>query len=223
MLLSHVAYRSGYLADVPALTEIAHRAGALILWDLCHSAGVLPSQLDNWQVDLAVGCTYKYLNGGPGSPAFAYVRREHQESLRQPIQGWLGSDDPFRMGEDYQPAAGIRAFTSGTPPILGMLALQDMIALIESVGIEAVRSKSIALTDYATDLYDGVLAPLGVQLASPRDSQWRGGHITLDHPSFREVTAKLWSRASSRISGIRTVFGWGYRRFPRVSRRSGSA
>ncbi|WP_394937646.1 kynureninase [Psychromicrobium sp. YIM B11713] len=194
VLLSHVAYRSGYLADVAALTEIAHRAGALILWDLCHSVGVVPTELDAWGVDLAVGCTYKYLNGGPGSPAFGYVRAGLQEELRQPIQGWLGSEEPFAMGEQYQPAQGIRAFTSGTPPMLGMLALREMIALIESVGIDAVRAKSVALTEYAIELYDGVLAPLGVQLASPRQSGQRGGHITVDHPSFKQVTAELWEQ-----------------------------
>ncbi|WP_035749088.1 kynureninase [Arthrobacter sp. 35W] len=192
VVLSHVAYRSGYLADMPALTAAAHDAGALILWDLCHSAGSVPVELDASGADLAVGCTYKYLNGGPGSPAFAYVRAEHQPHLRQPIQGWLGTADPFGMGEGYQPAAGIRSFTSGTPPILGMLALQDMIALIGEASIEAVRAKSVALTDYAVALYDGVLAPLGVELSSPRDAAWRGGHITIDHPSFREATAKLW-------------------------------
>ncbi len=194
VVISHVAYRSGFLADVPTLTAQAHDAGALILWDLCHSAGVIPSRLDDWGVDLAVGCSYKYLNGGPGSPAFGYVRREHQGVLRQPIQGWMGSADPFGMGENYEPAAGIRGYTSGTPPILGMLAMQDMIALIGQVGIDAVREKSVALTEYALKLYDGVLAPLGVDLSSPRAAQWRGGHITIDHPSFREVTAALWAK-----------------------------
>lgn len=192
VVLSHVAYRSGYLADMPALTEIAHRAGALILWDLCHSAGSVPVDLDGSGADLAVGCTYKYLNGGPGSPAFAYVRAEHQGTLRQPIQGWLGTADPFGMGEGYRPAEGIRAFTSGTPPILGMLAMQDMMELLDEAGMDAVRAKSVALTEYAIALYDGVLAPLGVALSSPRDAECRGGHITVDHPSFREVTATLW-------------------------------
>jgi kynureninase len=194
VVISQVAYRSGYLADVPTLTAQAHDAGALILWDLCHSAGVIPSLLDDWGVDLAVGCSYKYLNGGPGSPAFGYVRSEHQGVLRQPIQGWMGSADPFGMGESYEAAAGIRGYTSGTPPILGMLAMQDMIALIGQVSIDAVRAKSVALTDYALKLYDGVLAPLGVELSSPRAAQSRGGHITIDHPTFREVTATLWAK-----------------------------
>lgn len=194
VLLSQIAYRSGYLADMAGLTSIAHEHGALILWDLCHSAGVLPVELDASGADLAVGCSYKYLNGGPGAPAFCYVRSEHLETLKQPIQGWLGSVDPFQMGPEYRPAAGIRGFTSGTPPILGMTALRDMVELIDAVGIGAVRAKSVALTDYAVALYDGVLAPLGVELASPRDSARRGGHVTIDHPAFREVTAQLWEQ-----------------------------
>jgi kynureninase len=194
VVLSHVAYRSGYLADAAALTRTAHRAGALILWDLCHSVGVVPVDLDAWGVDLAVGCSYKYLNGGPGSPAFAYVRQEHFGTLQQPIQGWLGSADPFGMGESYEGAAGIRGFTSGTPPIVGMLAMQDMIALLGKVGLGAVRDKSVALTEFATGLCDGLLAGYGVRMASPRDAEHRGGHITIDHPSFRGVTAELWRR-----------------------------
>ena len=119
VVLNHVAYRSAWLADVPELTRIAHDAGALVLWDLCHSAGVVPVELDAWEVDLAVGCTYKYLNGGPGSPAFLYVASRWQEELTQPIQGWMGADDPFLMGPSYVPATGIRRFLSGTPAIVG--------------------------------------------------------------------------------------------------------
>ena len=119
----------------PRSPRIAHDAGALVLWDLCHSAGAVPVELDEWDVDLAVGCTYKYLNGGPGSPAFALRRRAAaRTSSTQPIQGWMGARDPFPMGPTYAPAPGIRRFLSGTPPIVGMLALQDMLALIEEVG-----------------------------------------------------------------------------------------
>ena len=194
VVLSHVAYRSAWLADAPALTAIAHEAGALVLWDLCHSAGSVPVSLDSWDVDLAVGCTYKYLNGGPGSPAFCYVAARHLDSLTQPIQGWLGSVDPFLMGPSYAPAAGIRRFVSGTPAVVGMLAMQDMISLIESVGIAAVREKSVALTSYAISLGESVLGPLGVVLASPRADSERGGHVTFNHPLMREVTAALWER-----------------------------
>lgn len=192
VVLNHVAYRSAWLADAPELTRIAHDAGALVLWDLCHSAGAVPVQLDDWDVDLAVGCTYKYLNGGPGSPAFGYVNARLQGDLTQPIQGWMGHADPFRMGPGYTPAAGIRRFISGTPPILGMVALQDMLALVEEAGISAIRDKSVALTSYAVQLADEVLPE--ATLASPRDPDRRGGHVTLHHERMREVTARLWER-----------------------------
>lgn len=194
VVLSHVAYRSAWLADLSELTRIAHDAGALVLWDLCHSAGSVPVELDESGVDLAVGCTYKYLNGGPGAPAFAYVAARHQGELVQPIQGWMGAVDTFLMGPTYAPAPGIRRFLSGTPPIVGMLAMQDMLALVEEAGIDAVRAKSVALTSYAVDVADELLAPYGVVLASPRDPALRGGHVTLNHPLMREVTAALWER-----------------------------
>jgi kynureninase len=192
ILLSDVAYRSGYLADVAAITELAHDHGALMLWDVCHSAGVIPRRLDEWQVDLAVGCTYKYLNGGPGSPAFGYVRADLQNRLRQPIQGWMGSADPFAMAAHYTPSDGIRRFLSGTPSIIGMLAMQDMLALIEQAGLGAIRAKSVALTEFAIQVSDQLLSPLGVQLASPRDPARRGSHITLEHVVFGGATARLW-------------------------------
>lgn len=192
VLLSHVSYRSGYLADGAALTRIAHDAGALVLWDLCHSAGSVPVELDAWGADLAVGCTYKYLNGGPGSPAFAYVAERHQRALTQPVQGWMGAADVFSMGPVYRPADGMRRFLSGTPPVLAMIAMQDTLDLIEEAGIGAVRAKSVALTEFAVRVADGILSPLGVRLASPRDSAERGGHVTLSHPAMRAVTARLW-------------------------------
>lgn len=192
VVLCHVAYRSAWLADAPELTRIAHDAGALVLWDLCHSAGSVPVDLDAWDADLAVGCTYKYLNGGPGSPAFGYVNARLQDELSQPIQGWMGHADPFLMGPGYTPAAGIRRFISGTPPILGMIAMQSMLELVEEAGIEAIRAKSVALTSYAVEVADATLP--GVTLASPRDPALRGGHVTLHHDRMREVTARLWER-----------------------------
>ena len=194
VVVNHVAYRSAWLADVPAITAIAHDAGALVLWDLCHSAGVVPVELDAWDVDLAVGCTYKYLNGGPGSPAFLYVAERHLDELTQPIQGWMGAADPFLMGPTYTPADGIRRFLSGTPPILGMLALQDMLELVAEVGLPAIREKSVGLTSYALEVADELLGPLGVEVASPRDAAQRGGHVTLVHPRMKQVTATLWER-----------------------------
>ena len=194
VVLSHVAYRSGYLADAAELTRIARDAGALTLWDLCHSAGSVPVAADEWGFDLAVGCTYKYLNGGPGSPAFAYVATRHQHALTQPIQGWMGNTDVFAMGPEYRPADGMRRFLSGTPPITAMLAMQDTLAMIDEVGIDEVRAKSVALTEFAIEVADALLAPSGVTIASPRDAAFRGGHVTLSHPAMRAVTALLWQQ-----------------------------
>lgn len=191
--LSHVDYRSGALADMPGITAAVHAAGALAMWDLCHSVGVIPMQLDEWGVDIAVGCTYKYLNGGPGSPAFAYLRRELQGLLRQPIQGWWSAADIFAMSPEYAPAADIRQLLSGTPPVTSMLAMQGMLDLIEQATIEGVRAKSASLTGLAIRGYDEVLAPVGVRLLSPRDAELRGSHVTIGHPDFREVTQRLWA------------------------------
>ena len=194
VVLSHVAYRSAWLADAAAITRVTHDAGALVLWDLSHSGGSVPVALDAWGGDLAVGCTYKYLNGGPGSPAYVYVAARHHDLLTQPIQGWMGATDPFVMGPTYTPVAGVRRFLSGTPPVLGMVALRDMVGLLGEVGIDAVRAKSVALTSYAVELADEHLAPFGVEVASPRDRERRGGHVTLCHPAMQEVVAALWRR-----------------------------
>ena len=194
MVLSHVAYRSGFIADMAAITGAAHDAGALMLWDLCHSVGALPVELDACGADLAAGCTYKYLNGGPGSPAFCYVAARLQEKLTQPIWGWMGASDPFAMGPAYQPAAGIRKFISGTPPVLAMQPLKDMLELIAEAGLDAVRRKSVALTEHAIALADELLVPLGATVASPRDPAERGSHVTVDHPLFAEVTQRLWEQ-----------------------------
>jgi len=194
VLLSHVAYRSGFLADAPVITKTVRDAGALVLWDLCHSVGSVPIQLDAWNVDLAVGCTYKYLNGGPGAPAFAYIRSDLQDQLQQPLWGWMGAQDPFGMTAEYRPANDIRRFLTGTPPILAMQPLTHMLDLIAETGIEAIREKSVLLTERATALYDQNLAPLGVELTSPRDPAQRGSHITIDHPCFQDVVRLLWER-----------------------------
>lgn len=192
VLLSHVAYRSAWLADGAAITKIAHDTGALMMWDLSHSVGSVPVALDEWGADLAAGCSYKYLNGGPGAPAFAYVAERAQGRLRQPIQGWMGHRDAFKMGPGYEPADGMRGFISGTPPVLGMLAMAEMLALIESVGMAAVRAKSSQLTELAIALTDERLP--GVAVESPRVAERRGGHVTLTHPSMRELTGWLWER-----------------------------
>ncbi|WP_109505750.1 kynureninase [Nocardioides speluncae] len=192
--LSHVAYKSAYVADLPGITAAVHEAGALMLWDLCHSAGAVELGLDAADVDLAVGCSYKYLNGGPGAPAFAYVAERLHGELVQPIAGWMGHADPFAMGPSYQPAAGIRRFISGTPPILAMVPLHDMLVLLERAGMPQVRAKSVLLTEFAVELADTMLAPYGVAVASPRDPELRGGHVTLEHPAMSAAVAQLWDR-----------------------------
>ncbi len=194
VVLSQIAYRSGHLADVSAITELVHDAGARILWDLCHSVASVPIALDADGVDLAVGCTYKYLNGGPGSPAFAYVRADLQQSLAQPIWGWMGAAQPFEMTESYAPHDGVRQFITGTPPILAIQPMTYMLDLLEEVGIDAVRAKSIALTGHAITLIDERLVPLGARLSSPRDASQRGSHVTVDHPKFRTALDQLWAR-----------------------------
>jgi len=154
---------------------------------------VIPMELDAWGVDIAVGCSYKYLNGGPGAPAFAYVAAEHHATLRQPIQGWMGAADVFAMGSAYAPANGIRQFISGTPPILAMLPMSGMLELIEEATLPRIREKSQTLTDLVVAAYDVVLADRDVRLLTPRDPQRRGSHVTIGHPSFAEVTKKLWA------------------------------
>ena len=191
-LFSHVAYRSGHLADMAAITRVVHDAGALILWDLSHSVGSVPVHLDECDVDFAVGCTYKYLNGGPGAPAFGYVRMNLQEQVSQPIWGWLGRVDAFEMEPGYEPAAGIRRIISGTPPIIAMIPVRAGVELVAEAGIEAIRSKSIALTEFAIEVVDSWPAELQVTIGSPRDSASRGGHVTIRRADFRELTPLLW-------------------------------
>jgi len=194
VLLSHVAYKSAHIADLPTITEVAHDAGALVLWDLCHSVGLLPIGLDAAGVDFAVGCSYKYLNGGPGAPAFGYVATALQKSVVQPIHGWMGHAEPFAMGPSYSPSDGMRRFLSGTPPVLGMLPMQDMLSLIETAGVDAIREKSIRLTEFVIDVADEVLAPLDVSVASPREPSVRGGHVTLEHDRMQDAIVQLWQR-----------------------------
>jgi kynureninase len=189
--LSHITFKSGFLYDMAAVTDLAHRAGALVLWDLSHSAGAVPVELDRCRVDLAVGCTYKYLNGGPGAPAFLYVRRELQERLLSPIWGWFGERAPFAFEIAYQPAAGLGRFLAGTPPILSLLATEASLDLLLDVGIAPIRQKSIALGEYLIALFDAVLAPLGFSLGSPRDSARRGSHVSIRHPQGYQVNRAL--------------------------------
>jgi kynureninase len=189
--LSHVAYRSGALADMAKITEIVHEAGALALWDLCHSIGAVPVQLDACGADLAVGCTYKYLNAGPGAPAFLYLRRELQPRLRQPIWGWFGQRDQFDMGQGYQPVPGVGQFLTGTPQVIGTVAVQEGVRLLGEAGIGRLRAKGVALTSYLIGLADAWLAPHGMTVASPRPDDRRGSHVTLAHPDAWRISQAL--------------------------------
>jgi kynureninase len=191
VVLSHVAYRSGAKADLAAITRQARDVGALVLWDLSHSVGSVPVELAAAGADLAVGCTYKYLNGGPGSPAFLYVRRELQDELRSPIRGWFGHRDQFAMGPAYEPAAGIERFGVGTPPVLASAAVEVGARLVAEAGIGRLAEKGSALTDLAIALGDEWLAPHGVVLASPRDPARRGSHVTFHHPAAWQLTQAL--------------------------------
>jgi kynureninase len=188
---SHVAYRSAHIADMKRITELAHSYGALVLWDLSHSAGVVPVHLDDDDVDLAVGCTYKYLNGGPGAPAFLYVNRKLHDELAQPIWGWIGRHDPFAMAPGYLAGEGIAQMLSGTPQVLGLTAAQQGIALSAEATIAAIRAKSTQLTEFAIEIADELLAPHQVGIGSPRDSHRRGGHVSLTHPDAKQLTQRL--------------------------------
>ena len=188
---SHVSYRSAHIAEMATINRLVDEAGALMLWDLSHSAGSVALSLDGDQADLAVGCTYKYLNGGPGAPAYMYVRRDLQSELRQPIWGWLGRRDPFEMAAGYEVAPGMQGFLSGTPPIFGLVAVDEGVRLIAEAGIDAIRAKGSALTEFAVALADALLADAGVGVASPRDPTRRGAHVALAHPDARGLCARL--------------------------------
>jgi len=189
--LSHVNYRSAAIADMAAITRLAHAAGALVLWDLSHSAGSIEVDLDGSQVDLAVGCTYKYLNGGPGAPAWLYVRESLQGELRNPIQGWFGQRDQFAMGQGYKPRPDIGAWLTGTPGMLALAAAEVGIRLVAEAGMARIRAKGIALTEYAIALVDDRLESRGVTLGSPRDPARRGAHVAIRHPDAHRLTAGL--------------------------------
>ena len=189
--LSHVDYRSSAISDVAGITSAAHDAGALVLWDLCHSVGSVPITLDADSVDLAVGCTYKYLNAGPGAPAFLYVRRELQATLRQPIWGWFGQRDQFAMGPAYDPVPTIERFATGTPNIVGLTSVEVGVTMLAAAGVDALRAKGVALTSYLIQLCDAWLVPLGFELASPRDANLRGSHVALRHPAAFQLCRAL--------------------------------
>ncbi len=188
--LTQVAFKSGFMYDIESITKAAHDAGAMVLWDLSHSAGAVPVELNAAGADLAVGCTYKYLNGGPGSPAYLYVKKDRQEELFSPIQGWFAAHEPFAFDRDFKPARGISRFMAGTPPVLSMRAAGPGLDLILEAGIEAIREKSVRLSSYLIGLARKILDPSQFSLASPEDPAVRGSHVSLRHAeAFRICSA----------------------------------
>ncbi len=191
LTLSATVFKSSYTYDMAYLTAQAHEQGALVLWDLSHATGALPLNLNEAQVDLAVGCTYKYLCGGPGAPAFLYVRRDLQEKLGNPISGWMGQNQPFAFGLDYEPAPDMQRFLSGTPSILSLTALEAGVDLLLSAGMDQVRAKSVRQTEYLIYLWQHWLEPLGFKLKSPLDAACRGSHVALGHPEALRISRAL--------------------------------
>ncbi|MFT7286259.1 MAG: kynureninase [Halieaceae bacterium] len=191
LMLTQVNYRTGELYDMAALTRAAHAAGALVLWDLAHSAGVLPMELDALQVDMAVGCGYKYLNGGPGAPAFVYLNQRHHSAAVQPLSGWLGHRRPFAFAGDYEPAEGVERFQAGTPSIISMHALHTALEAYEHTSVPALRAKSLTLSDYFLDCLD--VSGLAAQLhcLTPRAHERRGSQISLQHEQAWGISQAL--------------------------------
>lgn len=189
--LTQVAFKSAFMYDMARVTGQAHDVGALMLWDLSHSIGAVPVDLNGCGVDLAVGCTYKYLNGGPGAPAFLYARRDLQGQLTQPIWGWFGAKTPFAFELDYTPAGDISHYWAGTPPILSLKAIEPALDLLLEAGIERLRAKSIQQTEYLIFLAEQQLAPLGFTIGSPRRADIRGAHVSLRHPEAYRINRAM--------------------------------
>jgi kynureninase len=194
VILSAINYRSSAIVDIKPVTDAARATGALVLWDLSHAAGSVPVDLEANGVDLAVGCTYKYLNGGPGSPAFLYVRRELQDELRPPIQGWFAQREQFEMGPAFERQPGIAGWFAGTPGIIALTSLQAGVEVVAEAGIEAIRAKGVALTEYAIALTDAWLAPIGCAVGSPRDPARRGAHLSIRNPDAKRLVRELIAR-----------------------------
>ncbi len=188
---THVDYRSAQILDVEGITKAAHEHGALMVWDLAHTAGAVPFQAEVLDVDFAVGCGYKYLNGGPGAPAFIYVAPRLLETAGQPLQGWWGHAEPFEFEVDYRPAVGIARFLTGTANVLSMKSLEAALEVFSGVSLEKLREKSVSLTSFFIDLFDDHLAPRGFTLASPRTPESRGSHVALGFAGGKELVAAM--------------------------------
>ena len=189
--LSVIQYRSGVLHDVAKLTQLARDAGALFVWDASHAVGVVPMQYDRDKVDLAVGCTYKYGNSGPGSPAWLYVSHRVQSELNVPIQGWFAQDDQFAMGQGFDRTTGMRGFQIASPSIIGMRCVTTAFEMIERAGLSAIAQKAAQGTELMLALHDAWLEPLGFSVVTPRDSKRRGGHISVRHPDSQKISEAM--------------------------------
>ena len=189
--LTHVAFKSAFMYDMAHITDLAHQAGALTLWDLSHSVGAVPLEVNAWDVDLAVGCTYKYLNGGPGAPAFLYVRKDLQTKLIPPTWGWFASQSPFEFDLDFQPADDISRFRIGTPPMLSMKAIEPALDIHLEAGMDRLRQKSVHQTEYLIYLASKWLQPLGFSIGSPLGSAQRGSHVSLRHPEAYRISRAM--------------------------------
>jgi len=194
LMLTHVDYATGAIHDMRKITDAARRVGALMLWDLSHSAGAVPVDLNGCQVDLAIGCGYKYLNGGPGAPAYLFINRSLQDAMQTPISGWMGHAAPFEFARDYRPAVGIKRQLAGTPPVLSMLALEVAIDVWLRVDQQEARRKSMALGDLFIRLVDETCKNQGVEIASPRDTEQRGAQVSVRHPEGYRVMRALIDR-----------------------------
>ena len=189
--LSHTTFKSGYTYDLNKVTTAAHEVGAMVLWDCSHSVGAMPVDLGSANVDLAVGCTYKYLNGGPGSPAFLYIRSDLQTKLDSPITGWWGHAEPFAFDLEFQPVEGIRRFHAGTMPILSLVAAEAGITGVAEAGIPAIRAKSVELSDFLISQWETHLERYGFDLSSPRDVKHRGSHVAISLDEAWPVTKAM--------------------------------
>ncbi|MFM8662591.1 MAG: aminotransferase class V-fold PLP-dependent enzyme, partial [Acidimicrobiaceae bacterium] len=189
--LSVIQYRSGVLHDVAKLTQLARDAGALFVWDASHAVGVVPMQFERDKVDLAVGCTYKYCNSGPGSPAWLYVSKTMQSELQVPIQGWFAQRDQFAMGQGFDRSQDMRGFQIASPSIIGMRCVETAISMIERAGLSAISKKAAIGTDLMIALHDAWLAPLGFSVVTPRDASRRGGHISVRHEHARKISEAM--------------------------------
>ena len=189
--LSVIQYRSGVLHDVAKLTQLARDAGALFVWDASHAVGVVPMQYDRDKVDLAVGCTYKYGNSGPGSPAWLYVSHRLQSELNVPIQGWFAQDDQFAMGQGFDRTTGMRGFQIASPSIIGMRCVTTAFEMIERAGLSAIAQKAAQGTELMLALHDAWLEPLGFSVVTPRDSKRRGCHISVRHPDSQKISEAM--------------------------------